>query len=60
MADNHKKRCKKCKYRGTFGYQGDLICCNYIVITGHSRRCPADQCDKYEKGEKINLKGVIH
>ena len=44
------KRCEKCKYKGEvlFGEP----CCDYILIAGKSRGCPAgDECDKFEEDE---------
>lgn len=46
----HKKRCKQCiyRYRGT----GGAGCyCQYILVTGHRRPCPAEDCKVYEKGK---------
>ena len=42
------KRCGKsdCKYSICLG--GDLIC-DYLAIMGHSRGCPPESCNKYEK-----------
>ena len=42
------KRCEKCKYKGEvlFGEP----CCDYILIAGKSRGCPAgDGCNKFEE-----------
>ena len=42
------ERCEKCKYKGEvlFGEP----CCDYILIAGKSRGCPAgDECDKFEE-----------
>lgn len=44
------ERCEKCKYKGEvlFGEP----CCDYILIVGKSRGCPAgDECDKFEEDE---------
>lgn len=43
-------KCKHldCDYRIS---AGGLKVCDYIGITGHSRGCPADKCDKYSKGK---------
>ena len=39
------KRCETCKYKGEVLF-GEL-CCDYILITGKKRGCPAgDECDK--------------
>lgn len=44
MSKNPK--CKTCKYRGT-NYIGNG--CDYIEFAGHSRGCPVEEYDKYEK-----------
>ena len=42
------KKCKKCIYSGEVLF-GEL-CCDYILITGKKRNCPAgDECDKFEE-----------
>ena len=44
------ERCEKCKYKGEvlFGES----CCDYILIAGKSRGCPAgDECDKFEENK---------
>ena len=44
------KRCEKCKYKGEILF-GES-CCDYILIAGKSRGCPAgDECDKFEEDE---------
>ena len=51
------ERCEKCKYKGEvlFGEP----CCDYILITGKSRGCPAgDECDKYEENKQWNIMKV--
>ena len=48
------KRCKKCIYKGEvlFGEP----CCDYILITGKKRNCPAgNKCNKF-KGKIICFK----
>lgn len=44
--------CKKCKYRGR-DQGGYYTTCDYIEITGHSRGCKVEECDKYERGKKL-------
>ena len=42
------ERCENCKYKGEvlFGER----CCDYILITGKKRECPAgDECDKFKE-----------
>lgn len=42
------EKCEKCKYKGEVLF-GEL-CCDYILITGKKRGCPAgDECDKFEE-----------
>ena len=42
------ERCEKCKYKGEVMFWEP--CCDYILITGKSRGCPAgDECDKFEE-----------
>ena len=46
------ERCKGCIYSGEILF-GES-CCDYILITGKKRGCPAgDECDKYDK-EEVN------
>lgn len=40
--------CKSCTYRTRESKHG----CDYIVITGHSRGCTVEECDKYTKRNK--------
>lgn len=52
VKDNSDRHlCKKCKYRAEKGRAEN---CNYILFTGHRRGCPAEKCDKYEKGKRIS------
>lgn len=48
--------CKGCKYSLVNIGGTDRYCCNYISITGHSRKCPIGLCDKHEprKSKKRN------
>lgn len=41
------KKCKNCKYRTNFS-GGNVYGCQYILITGHMRGCPVEDCTKYE------------
>lgn len=45
-----KNTCKWAAYAtvGSSGAEGRHMICYYAVLAGHSRGCPADQCDKYE------------
>lgn len=45
------ERCKKCEYAGYVLFHE--LCCDYMLITGERRDCPAgDECNKFK--EKIN------
>ena len=48
--------CKKndCRFKGAI-IDGKKTC-DYILIIGKMRGCPADQCDKYEKGKRKPVK----
>lgn len=51
------KKCKTCKYRAS---QSEVYGCDYIFIMGCSRGCdPGDECNVYEKGDRIDLKNRI-
>ena len=47
------KLCQTCQYRERNPKMGN---CDYIGITGHSRNCKADNCDKYVEGEPLKGK----
>ena len=41
------ERCWECNYNGRIMF--DELCCDYMLITGEKRGCPAgDKCDKFE------------
>lgn len=44
--------CSGCGYRGYIGG------CNYILIEGQRRGCPADNCDKYIPKEQLKRRSV--
>lgn len=44
----NEKICRTCKYGNK---HTSTVTCDYLVITGHRRGCPAGSCDKYEKGK---------
>ncbi len=60
MKNKDRHLCKTCKYRAgkwehrTVGYR-----CDYICIVGHSRGCPAENCNRYEKGKRQKPKKQI-
>lgn len=53
MHNEDRHLCKSCIYRmrrsGRIETGGH---CDYIDIVGHSRGCPAEDCDKYQKGKQ--------
>lgn len=52
------KHCKGCKYLFK-GHYGCTKCCDYLLITGEPRGCPAGEgCTKKEIGnrDKVTLK----
>ena len=50
------KLCQTCQYRERNPKMGN---CDYIGITGHSRNCKADNCDKYVEGEPLKGKRAL-
>ena len=54
-------KCKQnnCIYKAPLGNGGKERCCYYMVITGHSRGCPPDQCDKYKTVRRRRTKTSI-
>lgn len=49
-----ERRCKECIYRSPdMLRQGN---CSYSDLTGHMRRSPADNCDKFIKGPRKEKK----
>lgn len=49
---NYKSKCAKCIYHSIVS-SGHEVICDYIGATGHSRGCPASECDKYIKGKQV-------
>lgn len=45
-----KRKCKKCIYRGYLGHK-DSTFCGYILVEGHSRGCPVDDCTRFKSGK---------
>lgn len=52
----YHEKCKTCIYRAAVQ---DKNGCDFYLITGQRRGCPADNCNRYEEGEKIKLSGKI-
>ena len=48
----HKNSCKGFKPCGTCKYMGSGTC-DYLIITGHRRNCPAVNCKCYVKGDYV-------
>lgn len=49
-----KRQCKTCVF-GQYdvgNFKNGYYVCNYILITGHMRGCPADDCNKYEEKKR--------
>lgn len=49
----NKEHCGGCKYLGTVGGSGTSPkCCDYLLVTGRSRGCSVENCDKKEIGKR--------
>lgn len=49
-----RKKCQSCVYRqSTWDKKIGRGSCNYLEITGHSRVCAVENCDRYVKGPRI-------
>ncbi len=47
------QRCRKCIYGGTVS--GGGVVCDYLLITGNRRRCPAGKkCERYVRGNRLS------
>lgn len=45
--------CLTCKYRGLIKFNGRELACDYMLITGKPRGCPAGPgCSKRERGAR--------
>ena len=54
------KKCKRCFY--SFNHSAHLPTCDYILITGHRRPCPAgDNCTEFttKRKKKPNNNGLV-
>ena len=56
MENKNRKLCRSCKYSNQPNLWTVSGRCNYICVTGHSRGCPASDCDKYERGRRLPIK----
>lgn len=54
MAKN--PRCSTCMYRAG---KSEPNGCDYILITGHSRGCSVEECDKHERQPRSRKKPVM-
>ena len=43
------EKCEGCTYRQMLGTNQNDTACMYLLMTGHRRGCPVEECDKYEK-----------
>ena len=62
VAEVKEKRrpfCKTCKYRGSLGADS-LSCCDYMYVTGHSRKSDPEFCDKYEEGKRQQTNNLLY
>lgn len=51
MEKRNAAKCETCVHRGHFWKGGYVLCCDYILDTGHSRGEPGGEtCTKYEEG----------
>ena len=49
-----RKKCKTCRYRQSqWDTKHGRGSCGYLEITGHSRGCAPEDCDRYVKGPRI-------
>ncbi len=46
------KKYSKCKFRCNVS---GMICCQYILVTGHRRNSELENCDKFINGKSIEL-----
>ena len=48
-----RKKCRTCKFRPASALKANGAGCDYLDLVGHSRGCAVEDCDKYEKGTRI-------
>lgn len=48
-----REKCKTCRYRARADKGGG---CDYIEIAGHSRGCDVEDCDRYVRGKRLEIK----
>ena len=48
-----REACKTCRYRPDKGMSQRGMGCDYLDLVGHSRGCSVEDCDKYEKGNRV-------
>lgn len=48
--------CKTCRYRPDKRMSQRGMGCDYLDLVGHSRGCSVEDCDKYEKGNRMEKK----
>lgn len=51
-----KEKCQYCRFATRFNTDSSnlsIMMCDFIGITGHSRGCRPDECDKFEKSPDV-------
>lgn len=51
-----REACKTCRFRPDKGMAKKGMGCDYLSLAGHSRGCSVEDCDKYEKGNRMEKK----
>lgn len=49
ICDKHREQCRKCGYGSVHTFAGHINC-NYILIEGHMRGCPVENCKRFRPG----------
>lgn len=49
ICNNYKSQCRKCGYSSSQTFAGN-ISCNFILIEGHMRGCPVENCKRFRPG----------
>ena len=50
------EKCKTCIYRAA---ADDPNVCDHILLTGRMRGCSVEECDRYEKGDRIGFNKAL-
>ena len=62
MTAQESDQCHQCKHRAKLystRNKKHVICCYYIIDTGHRRGCPVAWCDKYEQGKALRRESSL-